>query len=292
MTAAGDNRGTVHGKRRLATELRLLRDVNKISGRELARQIGISQSKVSRIEAGVVLPSAEEVTAWARAVGAADRTEALLERLTDAARTEVEDWYGTPEDRPSLQEDVREREAAVCRTRGFHPSLIPGLLQTPDYAQHVLTMFKEIMPRIDVPVATAERMNRQLTLYEDKEFEFLIGEAALRWRPGPPRLLLAQLDRIAVMSTKENVTIGIIPLLRIEATAVLPHPFTLYDTGDETPRTFVQVETTHAGITVRAPDDVTMYERQWAAQRRMALFEDEALILIKELSNEIGKMLG
>ena len=65
-----DNGDTAHGKRRrLATELRLLRDVNGITGRELARRIGISQSKMSRIEAGVALPSIAEVTAWTPASG-------------------------------------------------------------------------------------------------------------------------------------------------------------------------------------------------------------------------------
>lgn len=297
MTVAGDNGEIAHGKRRrLATELRLVRDVNGVTGRELAQRIGISQSKVSRIEAGAVLPSVAEVTAWAQAVGAAARIEALLERLTDATRTEVEDWYGTLEGEQSLQENARSREAAVRRTRGFHPNLIPGLLQTPDYAQRVLTMFKEIMPQIDVPTAAAERINRQGSLYEeDKEFEFLIGEAALRWRPGPPRLLLAQLDRVATMSTKDNVSIGIIPLLTVEATAVLPHPFTLYETGEdaeeEIPRVFVQIETTHAGMTVRASDEVAMYERQWAAQRRMARFGDEARTMLKELFAEVQALV-
>lgn len=167
--------------------------------------------------------------------------------------------------------------------------MVPGLLQTPDYG------FKEIMPRIDVPTAAA-RINRQGNLYEEyKEFEFLIGDAALRWRPGPPRLLLAQLDRVATMSTKDNVTIGIIPLLTAEATAPLPpHPFTIYETGadaeDESPRTFVQIETVHAGMTVQASDDIAMYERQWAAQRRMARFGDEARTLIRELIADVQEL--
>jgi transcriptional regulator with XRE-family HTH domain len=286
---AGDSGDTAHGKRRrLATELRLLRDVNGITGRELARRIGISQSKVSRIEAGVALPSIAEVTAWTQAVGATAETEALLERLTDAARTEVETWHDALQGRHGLQDDVREREVAVRRTRSFEPTMVPGLLQTPDYAQRVLTMFKEVMPQIDVPSSAAERINRQRTLYEeDKEFEFLIGEGALRWRPGPPRLLLAQLDRIATMSTKSNVAIGIIPLLAIEATGALPHPFTIYEAEGETAGSFVQVETTHAELTVKAPDDVAMYESQWSSQRRMARFGDEARTILKELSAEV-----
>lgn len=288
LTVAGENGDTAQGKRRrLATELRLLRDVNGITGRELARRIGISQSKVSRIEAGAALPSIAEVTAWTRAVGAPAETEALLERLTDAARTEVETWHDALEGRSHLQDNVRELEATAVRTRGSEPTMVPGLLQTPDYIQRTLTMFQQLMPQIDVPSGAVERVNRQRVLYEeDKEFEFLITEGALRWRPGPPRILLAQLDRIAAMSTKDNVEIGIIPLLRAEATTAMLIPFTIFDRGGNAPGSLVRVETPHAGLTVRAPDDVAMYESMWASQRRMARFGDDARALLDELSAE------
>jgi transcriptional regulator with XRE-family HTH domain len=289
MAVAGDNGDAAHGKRRrLATELRLLRDLSGITGRELARHIGISQSKVSRIEAGGALPSIAEVTAWTRAVGAPDETQKLLATLTDAARTEVDTWQEALEGRPHLQDDVRELEATAHRTRSFQPYLVPGLLQTPDYAQRVFTMFKERVPQIDVPSAVAGRMNRQLALYEeDKEFEFLITEAALRWRPGPPRLLLAQLDRISAMSTKGNVSVGIIPLLHVEATTSISHGFTIYERGDESHAAVVLVETNHAGLTVKAPDDVAAYQDRWSSQRRMARFDDEARAFLSELSAEV-----
>jgi transcriptional regulator with XRE-family HTH domain len=285
---AGDNGNAAHEKRRrLAAELRTLRDVNGITGRELARRIGISQSKVSRIEAGSALPSIAEVTAWSRAVGASTETQRLLETLTDAARTEVETWQESLKGRPQLQDSVREIEATAIRTRGFQPNLVPGLLQTPDYAQRVFTMFKEFMPALDVPSAVAERMNRQLTFFEeDREFEFLITEAALCWRPGPPRLLLAQLDRVAMMATKDNVSIGVIPQ-HIEATTSITHPFSIFETGTEAPTTVVRVETTHAGLSIKAPDDVATYEARWSALRRMARFGDDAHAFLNGLTAEI-----
>jgi transcriptional regulator with XRE-family HTH domain len=295
MAVAGTSGDAPHGKRRrLATELRLLRDLSGVTGRELARLIGISQSKVSRIEAGAALPSISEVTDWARAVGAPDETQKLLETLTDAARTEVDTWQEALEGRPHhVQDNIRELETAAPRTRGFQPCMVPGLLQTPDYAKRVFTMFKEWVPRIDVPSAVAARMDRQLALHEDdKEFEFLITDGALRLRPGPPRLLLAQLDRIAQMSTKSNVSIGIIPLLQVEATTWFMHPFTIIETGDEVSPAVVLVETDHAGLTVRAADDVGTYQMRWSALRRMARFDDEARACLSELSAELASIRG
>jgi hypothetical protein len=226
------------------------------------------------------------VTAWSRALGASAETQRLLETLTDAARSEVKTWQDALEGGKRLQDDIGEMEATARLTRAFQSVMVPGLLQTPDYAQRVLAMSKEFMPQIDVPSAVAERMNRQLTFYEeDKEFEFLITEGALRWRPGPPRLLLAQLDRIATMSTKDNVSIGIIPLLRTEATAAVWHPFVILQTP-ETPAV-VRVETTHASLVVRAPDDLALYEKEWSSLRSMAAFDDDARALIADLSAEV-----
>jgi transcriptional regulator with XRE-family HTH domain len=289
MAVAGDHGDAAHGKRRrLAAELRLLRDLHGITGRELARNIGISQSKVSRIEAGAALPSIAEVTAWSRALGASSETQRLLETLTDAARTEVETWQQALEGGKRLQDDIAEAEATACRTRSFQSVMVPGLLQTPDYAQRVVTMSKEQMPQIDVPSTVAERINRQSVFYEeDKRFEFLITEGALRWRPGPPRLLLAQLDRIATMSTKDNVSIGIIPLLRIEATAPLWHPFVILETDDGETPAVVRIEATHARLVVRAPDDLELYEKEWSSLRRMARFGDDARTFLDELSAEV-----
>jgi transcriptional regulator with XRE-family HTH domain len=289
VAVARVNSDAAYGKRRrLATELRQLRDLRGMTGRELARRIGISQSKISRIEAGTALPSISEVARWAEAVDAPAETRCLLETLTKAAHTEVDTWQAALEGRPHLQDDVRELETTARRTRNFQPHLVPGLLQTPDYAQRVFTMFKERAPETDIPSAVAERMNRQLALYEEgKEFEFIITDGALRWRPGPPRLLLAQLDRIAAMSTKDNVSVGIIPLLQVEATDSISNGFVMYEAENASASPLVRIETIHAGLTVQAADDVKAYEEHWSALSRMARFGDEARAFLAELSAEV-----
>jgi transcriptional regulator with XRE-family HTH domain len=73
-------------------ELHRARDLAGLSGRELAQRIGISQSKVSRIESGAVIPTAAEVTAWAEASGAPSQTRSLLLDLTERALPELYAW--------------------------------------------------------------------------------------------------------------------------------------------------------------------------------------------------------
>jgi transcriptional regulator with XRE-family HTH domain len=285
---AGEDVDLAYGKRRrLANELRALRELSGLTGRELARRIGISQSKVSRIEAATVQPSIVETTAWARATGAPDEAERLLAALADAAHTEIDTWQAALEGRPQLQDEMREREAAATLTRTFQPAIVPGLLQTPAYAQRVFTMFKSSVPQTSVAAAVAARMDRQLALHEEgKKFDYLITEAALRWRPGPRRLLIAQLDRIAMVSTLDNVSIGVIPFA-VEAETVYGHGFTLLEEDDDDSSPFVLVEVDHAWLTVTAGRSVALYQDRWAALRKAAVFGDEARTFLDGLSAEL-----
>jgi transcriptional regulator with XRE-family HTH domain len=235
MDVAGWSEPRVH-RRQLAVELHRARDLAGLSGRELAQRIGISQSKVSRIESGAVIPTAAEVTAWAEASGAPSQTRSLLLDLTERALPELYAWKDALRDQTHLQDDIQQWEREANSVRVFQPSLVPGLLQTAEYARRVFALFHPPYAERDIPAVLGARLDRQLALYEDgRKFEFLITEAALRWRPGPPRLLRAQLDRISTLSTLENVSIGLIPHT-VEARTSTPHGFVMFGRNDDAER--------------------------------------------------------
>ncbi|MFF5263998.1 helix-turn-helix transcriptional regulator [Actinomadura viridis] len=265
-------------RRRLAAELRRVRDLAGISGRELAQRIGLSQPTVSRIESGSKLPSVPEVLAWADATRATRETRDLLVALTESVFTEVRTWEAGMRDRPHLQGEIREVERRAHRISVYEPSVIPGLLQTADYARRVFTLFEPPYAPSELPNVVAARLDRQLVLFEEgRSFRFLITEAALRWRPGPPALLRAQLDRIASLSTLPNVSIGLLPS-DSEAVTSLAHGFVLFE-GDEDDAdgdSMVMVETVHANLTVNDPEGISLYRRRWSRLERMAVFGDEA----------------
>jgi len=281
-------------RQRLAVELRQLRDLAGISGRELALRIGISQSKVSRIESGTATPSLPDVEKWAEAVGAPLDKRELLITLTKAAFTEVHTWRTALHGRTHLQDDLQELERSALRVSVYQPTVVPGLLQTAEYARRVFSMFQPAYAESDIPAVLAGRLDRQLALYEEnRTFDFLITEAALRWRPGPVRLLLAQMDRIASVSTLDNVSIGLIPHA-VQAVTSIPHGFVILDSGnderdDETDdETFVLVETVHANLTIKG-EHVTLYQNQWSLLWQTAIFNDEARAFLAELSDDIRK---
>jgi len=255
--------------------LRRLRDLAGISGRDLAQRIGISQSKVSRIESGATLPSLPEVMAWADAVGTAEAA-GWLAALTEAAFTEVHTWRAALQLRPHLQGEIQEREARAQMSRTFQPSVVPGLLQTAEYARRTFAMSPVPYAPDGVPAAVAGRLERQLTLFrDDKRFDFLITEAALRWCPGSSELMIPQLDRIASVSTLDNVSIGLIPH-REHALTFMSHSFVIYDHHGDDLDTFVEVETSHANLIINDPGDVGLYENRWSLLSQMAIFDGEA----------------
>ena len=273
------------GRQRLGAELRRMRDLAGVAGRDLAGQIGMSQSKVSRIEAGSVLPSLPEVAAWANALGVVDDVREKLVSLTKAAYTEVHPWRAVLQSRGHLQDHVHERESTARRIRTFQHSVIPGLLQTAEYARRVFSMFHVPYADEDLAAAVAARLHRQLSIFEqDRQFEFLITEAALRWRPGPPKLLLAQLDRVSSISTLENVSVGLIPMSE-QATTLNSHGFVIHDDHDD--HGFVTIEMIHADVTVNNPADIEVYEKRWSLLGKTAAFDDDARALLAILSTEL-----
>lgn len=274
-------------RQQLAAELRRLRDLAGISGRELAKRVGISQSTLSRIEAGTVVPPLPQVLGWAEAVGAEVDCRQSLRALTEAAHSpEVQDWAGALAHRPHLQDDVQALEQDARVVRNFQPALVPGLLQTADYARRVFATFDPPYAPDALAAALAARLDRQRVLYDPaKRFEFLMTEAALRFRPGPYRLLLAQLDRIISIETLDTVTIAVIPQ-DIEASTTIPHGFVIYENEDHA---LASSEPIAGSMVTRGPELVDAHRRRWAALAEMALHDTDARAFLSELRSEIQR---
>ncbi|MTE12503.1 helix-turn-helix domain-containing protein [Nocardia sp. CT2-14] len=277
-----------HPRQQLGAELRRLRDMAGISGRELAKRVGISQSTLSRIEAGHVVPPLPQVLDWAKAVGAEQDSQHSLRALTEAAHApEVRDWAASLADRAHLQDDVRAFEEDAHVVRNFQPALVPGLLQTADYARRVFATFDPPYTPDALAAALAARLDRQRVLYDPaKRFEFLITEAALRFRPGPHRMLLAQLDRIISIETLDTVIIGVIPQ-DIEASTTIPHGFVIYENEDHA---LASAEPIPGSMVTRGPELVDAHRRRWVALTRMAVFDTDARVFLAQLRDEIHRI--
>ncbi len=272
--------------RRLGLALRGLRLDAGLTGHQLAQRIGLSQSTISRIELGEAMPSLADVQDWAHATGAASQQHDELRMLAEAAAVETISWRkAIRRGLPELQQDVRELEATSATMLNFQPVIIPGLLQTADYARRLV---QSGYPggRPDIAAAVSARLERQTILYdESKRLEFVVAEAALRWRIGPLQTMLTQLDRLISLATLPSVSIGVIPQAA-EVAAWHIHGFAILDErSDGVP--VVRVETLTTGLSISDPQEVERYRQAFRLLRATAVFDDRAEDLIRALMSEV-----
>jgi transcriptional regulator with XRE-family HTH domain len=274
-----------HAQRvRLGSQLRHLRKLAGLSGRAIARRIEASQAHVSRVENGQAVPTLPQVNAWADATGATADARAALMALTEAAFHEVDPWL-TKFDAglPAMQQDVRAMEAAAGAITYFQTSLVPGLLQTAEYARRVFEI-TDVKGWGDHAAAVKARLERQQALHQPgKRFEFLLTEAALRLRIGPPHVMRGQADRITSLIS-DTIEIGVIPL-DADASVIPWVGFNLYDDLPEGQTPFVTIELPHAYLTASEPGDVAIYQQQLTAIRNTALYGPNA----RQLLDGIGR---
>jgi transcriptional regulator with XRE-family HTH domain len=217
-----------------------LRKAAGLTGDQLAAALGWGEAtgrgKVSKIENDRQMPSEDDIRSWVSATGHPELADELLD-LRAGMLTKRTRWRqglraggaeGVQEER-----DRRTREATVIRNA--ETVLIPGLLQTSEYARGVYAQASLLYGTVDVDVLVRARMQRQDVLYDtSKTFEFVMTEAALLLMPCPRQVMLGQLDRLLSLGMP-NVTLGIIPLAT-ELPLVPYNSFLLLD-GDLTVET-------------------------------------------------------
>ena len=126
----------------LAARLHQVRAAAGLSGNALAKQMGVVQSRVWKIENRKLLPTESDIRAWAQASEASDEITAELLAMLAGARTEqafgtVLRGKGGP---AAYQERVRAIEERSTRIGEFEVAVIPGILQTADYTRQLVSL--------------------------------------------------------------------------------------------------------------------------------------------------------
>lgn len=281
----GQSREPRTQRSRLGTELRRSRMLAGLSGRQVARITGISQPTVSRIERGESVPSLAEVAAWADATQAPDDRRSLLVALAEAAVNEVTTFRARLSNGlAAVQDSVRGLESTARTLRNFQPGIVPGLLQTAEYARRIMS-FANTNGDTDLGAAVAARLARQEVLHDPRRsFEFLMTEAALRYRPGPREVLTAQLDHLAAVVTLDTISFGVIPT-DAEMHAITRCGFVLYENRIDEQTPFAIIEAPHASLYASEPADVETYREQFARFRESAIYGTSALDIVRSIAH-------
>lgn len=261
---------------RLRGDLHRLRTLAALSGRELAARLGTTQATISRIERGGTTPSMRIVRAWLDATAAAERDRVRILELAEGVHAETRGWAELLGDVGHAQHEPLLREQAAAEVCNFQPTVVPGLLQTPEYARAVLSIGRTR----DVAAALAARIDRQQVLYQEgHHFRFLIAEHVLYRPVGGRHVLAAQRDRLVSLLRLPAVEIGIVPIA--SEIAAVWHNFVLWNVTNEPP--YVTAELVHGSQEIHDTDAVELYRALWKQLWASAITGDKVAALIHDL---------
>ncbi len=275
---------SVHEARNaLGKRLRELRQQAGFSGRRLADSLSWPPSKISKLENGRQAPSDDDIRAWTRATSSKTQTDDLLASL-HTLEVQHAEWQRVLRTglRPH-QSEIAELDAKTRLFRAFEATIIPGMLQTAEYARARLAQGVIVFKvRNDINEALHARMKRQELLYRpDKRFHFVITEAALRLRLCAPEVMLGQLDRLISLTALPNVRLGIIGS---ETQYVVGpwHGFWLRDNGR------VMVETFSAELNLAQPQEIALYSNLFDQFAAIASYGRAARAIIMRVIDDLA----
>jgi Domain of unknown function (DUF5753) len=259
-----------------------------LTGAQLAESLSWPRSKVSKLENAHQTPTDADIRAWTRATRSEDQTEALLASL-HTLEVRHGEWQRVLRGglRP-VQNELIELDQKTRLFRVFETTVIPGLLQTPEYAR---ARFAEGVRRLglrnDVDEAVRGRIQRQEILYRaDKRFHFLLTEAALRFRLCPLPVMLGQLDRLISLSQLPTVRLGIIGFDAEYTNTTSPwHGFWLYDDQK------VLVETLSASLDLRQPQEIELYAAAFDELAAVASYGRAARAIVNRVIDDLASEL-
>jgi transcriptional regulator with XRE-family HTH domain len=220
-------------RRRLAAELREIREDKGKSGDAVAAALKWSPSKISRYErarTGLRPREVERLLDYYQITG--PRRTLLLALAEDAAQ---KGWWEELAD--SLSDDYKqfiglEHEAASIAI--WHVDVVPGLLQTESYARHIISSYSRVEPIAPGMIGrlVRVRMRRQQVLNrEGLQLSVVLDEAVLKRRLGDDSVMYEQLQRLAHEAERPNLTLRILPLDAQHT--VFGESFVIFGFGDD-----------------------------------------------------------
>lgn len=265
-------------RRQFGERMRRFRDEAGLTGRELAAALGWPHSKISKIETGRQTAEDSDVRLWLDAVEASESSvREMLDQLSDLRVSKAAWRAQLRAGHRARQQQSLDREGAANRIRNAEFGVVPGLLQTADYARAVFRSQAELLqvPDADIESSVRVRMQRQQILYQGKDIELIVSQHPLRHPVATPQAVITQLDRLMAAVDLPALRFGILPEYR-RLPNITMNGFTIIDN-------VVQVEHVSTELTIEEPDEVAIYNRLMDRLWPVAVEGDEARAILRDL---------
>jgi transcriptional regulator with XRE-family HTH domain len=285
---ASETTSPVVARRRLRAELRRARLDVGLTQEQVAAAMDWSLSKLIRIENGTVGISMNDLKAILAHYKITDegRTAELI-ALSRAAR-ERSWWNAYREMSPRLVQLI-EYESASFIIRNFQPMLIPGLLQTKEYATTSIRSLRPEASAQDVSTAVDLRMKRQQLLQQPEMplMFFIVDEAAVRRLVGGQEAMRRQIQRLLDESDKPTVTIEVVPF-SAGAHPGMQGPFMLFEFPDAEDDDALYLEGPKESKWNRDdPEEISSFRERFEVLRELSLGPQGSVDLLRRLLGEL-----
>jgi len=285
-----DGHGPATTRRRLRFELRRLREQNKMSQADVIKKLDWSLSKLIRIENGTVGVSVTDVRALLGVYRAPEENVDELVKLARVARERR--WWNRYREvlSPQYQEFIGF-EADATTLRQFHPTIVPGLLQTEAYMREVISRLAltPVSPEHHDAQVQVRLTRQQEILRGDSppDFSVLIDEAALRRPVGGVAGMRAQLQHIAEIQQEGLAAVAVLPF------SAGPHigmtgAFHIMQFANEVDDDVLYLETSQADIALRdQPELLVQYSRHLDEMLERSARGDNAVEYLGKIASEL-----
>ncbi|QNE18199.1 helix-turn-helix domain-containing protein [Kribbella qitaiheensis] len=283
---------SVYSRTVLGRRMREHREHARVPLSRIAAELEISTAKWSRVENGVTSVRSLDIERACHVLHVTDARE--IQALMELAKlTKSKSWLSSYDD--VVSDNFRlyiALEAAANELCWFEPELIPGLLQTPQYARS--TMALERLTGKDLAQASLERrlevrIGRQQILTREPdpvELKVVIGEAALRRMIGGPETMAGQFEHLLEIADRDNVEIRVMPL-DVEHAGIVTNLFIVLDFPPLGNGTLIQPPNVYVdgylGFFMTAkPDEVELYRTVWTSVWATALDAQQSADAIRD----------
>jgi transcriptional regulator with XRE-family HTH domain len=270
-------------RRELGARLRTLRTAAGLTVEEVAGQLLCSPSKVSRIETGSRGATARDVRDLCDLYGVTDPVQRDL--MMELSREGKQQGWWQTYDLPYAKYVGLEAEALSIR--GFQLSVVPGLLQTTEYAR---AMHEGSAPRLSddvIELRVEARLRRQQLLQKEPVPRFwgVLDEAALHRLVGGPDVMRKQLDRLIEACQLPAVTVQVVPF-KVGVHSALESNFTILELRPPAPDV-VYVEGLTGSSYLERAEDIDHFEQVFSQLAEIALDPVDTIHFISEIRDSL-----
>jgi transcriptional regulator with XRE-family HTH domain len=283
--------GPMTTRRRLRAELRRLRLAKGLSIEDVTNDVEWSTSKLVRIEGGQVGISVSDLNALLQVYDVEDKAQQEELRALARASRQRTWWSAYQRFIPASYLEFIGAEADAARIRHYHPTAVPGLLQTPAYAKAMIAAapLEPISDEAAQALFEIRQNRKQHVLGRPKppEFTVILDEAVLRRPVGGLAAMREQLDYLIQMAKRDSITLWVVPF-SAGPHAGLSGAFALFGYDDPADDDVLCLETASGNIVVKDDQNlIKQYGRGADRLEEIALPEPEAIQFVETVRKSL-----